>query len=72
VSASALSTATHAHPAGLAPDDRCDRCGAQAFLYVQLASGGELLFCCHHARQYGPALRELAVNVCDRTATLTR
>ena len=31
--------------------DRCDRCGAQAYVRVVLgASGGELLFCAHHAR----------------------
>ena len=25
--------------------DRCDRCGAQAYVRVNLASGGELMFC---------------------------
>ena len=34
--------------------DRCDRCGAQAYVRVVLgASGGELLFCGHHARVHG-------------------
>ena len=33
--------------------DRCDRCGAQAYVRVVLeSSGGELLFCGHHARQH--------------------
>lgn len=28
--------------------DRCDRCAAQAYVRLQLISGGELLFCGHH------------------------
>lgn len=32
--------------------DRCDRCGAAAKLRAVLPSGGELLFCGHHAREY--------------------
>ena len=32
--------------------DRCDACGAQAYVRVILEStGGELLFCAHHARK---------------------
>ena len=40
--------------------DRCDRCGAQAYLRVFLRSGGELLFCAHHGREHSPALAGLA------------
>lgn len=32
--------------------DRCDRCGARAEV-LRLFPAGELLFCQHHARQYG-------------------
>jgi len=32
--------------------DRCDRCGAQAYVRAILVSGGELLFCSHHAKEY--------------------
>ena len=39
--------------------DRCDRCGAAAMLRATLATGGELLFCGHHAREHGPALHLL-------------
>jgi hypothetical protein len=39
--------------------DRCDRCGAAAMLRAILATGGELLFCGHHAREHGPALHVL-------------
>ena len=57
-------------PSPLTASDRCDRCGAQAYLRVHLASGGELLFCAHHAREHGEKLRTIAVNVHDETAKL--
>ena len=47
--------------------DRCDRCGAQAYLRVELLSGGELLFCAHHAREHGEALKEVAATMVDET-----
>ncbi|HEU4811872.1 MAG TPA: hypothetical protein VFT00_07005 [Nocardioides sp.] len=50
--------------------DRCDRCGAQAYLRVELQTGGELLFCAHHAREHGDKLREIAANVVDETHKL--
>ncbi|HEY0003037.1 MAG TPA: hypothetical protein VGB74_21465 [Actinoplanes sp.] len=31
--------------------ERCDRCSAAAKLEVTLASGGELVFCGHHANR---------------------
>lgn len=40
--------------------DRCDRCGAQAYVRARLHAGGELLFCAHHAREHLPKLRGLA------------
>lgn len=51
--------------------DRCDRCGAQAYVRARLASGGELLFCGHHARQHLPALAGIAVEIMDQTDRLT-
>ncbi|HEY3015524.1 MAG TPA: hypothetical protein VGJ41_10470 [Nocardioides sp.] len=56
--------------ATLTAADRCDRCGAQAYLRVQLQSGGELLFCAHHAREHGDKLREVAATVVDETHKL--
>lgn len=50
--------------------DRCDRCGAQAYVWVRLASGGELIFCGHHGRLYEPQLRESAVEWHDETDRL--
>lgn len=43
--------------------DRCDRCGAAAAVRVVLASGGELLFCRHHANEHASRLDELAAVV---------
>ncbi|GDY32986.1 DUF7455 domain-containing protein [Gandjariella thermophila] len=43
--------------------DRCDRCGAAARVRAILPSGGELLFCGHHAREHQGKLRELAAEL---------
>ena len=50
--------------------DRCDRCGARAYVRVILASGGELLFCAHHARQHQDSLRAVAADIQDETDEL--
>ena len=51
--------------------DRCDRCGAQAFVRVVLeASGGELLFCGHHARAVEATLKPLSREWHDETSRL--
>jgi len=63
-------TTAIAPSAALTAADRCDRCGAQAYLRVELSGGGELLFCAHHAREHGDKLREIAVNVQDETGKL--
>lgn len=57
-------------PSPLTSSDRCDRCGAQAYLRVILASGSELLFCAHHGREHQDKLRTVAVNVHDETSKL--
>ena len=57
-------------PSPLTASDRCDRCGAQAYLRVHLASGSELLFCAHHAREHGDKLKKVAVTVHDETSKL--
>ena len=40
--------------------DRCDRCQAAARVRAKLPSGGELLFCQHHANEHEAKLIELA------------
>jgi hypothetical protein len=52
--------------------DRCDRCGARAYVRVLLPSRLELLFCAHHNRQYASALTRIAVEVRDETNRLMR
>ena len=51
--------------------DRCDRCGAQAYVRARLISGGELMFCAHHARQHLPRLNDVAADIHDETGRLT-
>ena len=65
-----VTTAIAPQPAALTAGDRCDRCGAQAYLRVELQTGGELLFCAHHAREHGEKLREIAAAVHDETHKL--
>jgi hypothetical protein len=50
--------------------DRCDRCGARAYVRVELPSGGELLFCAHHAREHADKLHQVAATIHDTTGTL--
>lgn len=49
--------------------DRCDSCGAQAYVRVTLA-GSELLFCGHHAHKHESKLREIAEVWHDETDRL--
>mgnify|MGYP000119571579 FL=1 len=47
--------------------DRCDRCGAQAYVRVVLPGGADLLFCAHHYTANAAALSTKAVEVVDET-----
>jgi hypothetical protein len=55
----------------LSAADRCDRCGAQAYIRARLNSGGELLFCAHHGRQHLPQLQAHASEIQDESDRLT-
>jgi hypothetical protein len=50
--------------------DRCDRCGAQAYVRVLFPGRRELLFCAHHNRQHAAALAKIAVEIQDETRRL--
>ena len=52
--------------------DRCDRCGAQAYVRALLPNGLELLFCAHHNRLHSFALTKIAVDIHDETDRLAR
>lgn len=55
---------------GLTAADRCDRCGAQAYVKVTMPSGSELFFCAHHSRAHSDKLEQVALNIHDETAKL--
>ncbi|MGL4173231.1 MAG: DUF7455 domain-containing protein [Actinomycetota bacterium] len=56
--------------APLTTADRCDRCGAQAYVRVHLESGGELFFCAHHGREHTSALVQQAATIHDESERL--
>jgi len=49
--------------------DRCDACGAQAYVRVTLSTG-ELLFCAHHANENKEKLQPIALSWHDETEKL--
>ncbi|MCK6094948.1 hypothetical protein AAG742_06870 [Micrococcus sp. 2A] len=66
-----MSITALAEPAALTRADRCDRCGAQAYVRAVLEAGGELLFCAHHARDVEAALRPKTAVWQDETSSLS-
>ena len=50
--------------------DRCDRCGAQAYVRAVLLNGGELMFCAHHGKEYAEKLKTVAANIIDESEKL--
>jgi hypothetical protein len=51
--------------------DRCDSCGAQAFIRATMPSGTQLLFCGHHGTAHRPALVAAGALLHDETDRLT-
>lgn len=49
--------------------DRCDSCGAQAYVRVTMASG-ELYFCAHHGAEFKEKLSATALEWHDESARL--
>ena len=47
--------------------DRCDRCGAQAYVRVTMASGFDLLFCSHHSKEHADKLKQVALKIHDES-----
>jgi hypothetical protein len=46
--------------------DRCDACGAQAFVWINMPnSKAGLLYCSHHFNKYEVKLREHAIDIVD-------
>lgn len=63
-------TTALAPTATLTSSDRCDRCGAQAYVRVVLISGGDLLFCLHHFTEHSETLRPKAAEIIDESHRL--
>jgi hypothetical protein len=53
----------------LTGEDRCDVCGAQAYIRVTLATG-TLLFCGHHGKENKAKLEPIALDWHDETDRL--
>lgn len=49
--------------------DRCDACGAQAYVRATV-NGTELLFCAHHAKKHQEKLAAIAESWHDESARL--
>jgi hypothetical protein len=58
-----------ASPHELTASDRCDSCGAQAYIRVSIGSS-ELLFCAHHGKKYQEKLSALATEWHDESGRL--
>ena len=56
----------------LSATDRCDRCGAQAYVRATMESGFDLLLCAHHFRENESRLREIAVDIHDESTRLVQ
>ena len=72
---SAVDTPTVSTPplvteAPLTAADRCDRCGAQAYVRATLPAGGDLLMCGHHANAHRAALLVAGASIHDETDRL--
>ena len=65
-----MTTALAPNTEALTAADRCDRCGAQAYVRATLASGGELVFCAHHAAEFRDALEATGAVFHDETGRL--
>lgn len=50
--------------------DRCDSCGAQAYIRV-IMSSGDLLFCAHHGAKYKASLSATALEWHDESHRLS-
>lgn len=50
--------------------DRCDSCGAQAYVRVTMSTG-DLYFCAHHASQFKDKLSATALEWHDESDRLT-
>ncbi len=55
----------------LTATDRCDRCGAQAYVRATMESGFDLMLCAHHFHENEDRLRAIAVSIQDESQRLS-
>lgn len=55
--------------ATLSAADRCDRCGAQAYVQAEFMNG-TLLFCAHHGRKFQAPIKKQATAIMDESGKL--
>lgn len=60
----------HTDTIDLTPKDRCDACGAQAYVYCK-GLEGELYFCGHHYKQHENKLDDWAFTIIDQRDKLS-
>ncbi|MCF8531210.1 MAG: hypothetical protein K9G05_00835 [Candidatus Nanopelagicales bacterium] len=58
-------------PPALSAADRCDRCGAQAYVLVELNGGSTLQFCGHHWSTHESALSPQATRIINELHRLS-
>lgn len=51
--------------------DRCDVCGAQAYVRAVLPSGKDLLFCAHHGRRNEAGLKAIGALWQDHSSSIS-
>ncbi len=64
-----METTTEQVPNELSALDRCDACGAQAYVRATLATG-DLYFCAHHGAEVREKLEPIALEWHDETSRL--
>lgn len=57
--------------AALTAADRCDRCGAQAYVRVTMPGGSQLLFCAHHGKEHADKLKQVALKIHDESSKIS-
>ncbi|MBO0811705.1 MAG: hypothetical protein J2P23_06620 [Microlunatus sp.] len=57
--------------AALTAADRCDRCGAQAYVRVTMPGGSQLLFCAHHGKEHADKLKQVALKIHDESSRIS-
>jgi hypothetical protein len=50
--------------------DRCDKCGARAYVHTLITTGGSLYWCAHHWREVKDTITPQTLHINDETRAL--